>query len=123
VCQSIFALCHLLLAVWFSYDVFFKEGDPSSASAAVSPSATASGDADASTIALVVWAFTAIMFAYGGVFWALINAIGLAGRRRWARVSTMAYAVVAITTCIGVPYAAYTLWSLSRDTSKRTLDR
>ncbi len=59
-----------------------------------------------------------IMLAMGwltlGVLWAPFNAWALLTRRRFGRISTMVYAVFAILSCVGIPYAIYALWSLRR---------
>jgi hypothetical protein len=123
-CQSAFAAAHALVLGWFVYDVYFKEGTPSSASRAVSPNASTdeSGLGIAAAL-IIVWVLMAMMFLFGGTFWAVLNAIGLAGRRKWARYTTLLYGVFAFTSCIGIPYGVYTLWSLTREDAKRSLVR
>jgi len=49
-----------------------------------------------------------------GSVWTAINALGLWRNRRWARWSTLGYAVLSLPTGLGTPAAAYALWSLSR---------
>jgi hypothetical protein len=69
----------------------------------------------------IVWALSALVFLFAGSVWGAVNAIGLLKRRAWARLSTLAYAVLGIASCIGIPYAAYSLWSLTRSSVKRLL--
>jgi hypothetical protein len=40
--------------------------------------------------------------------------LGMLTRHRFGRISTMVYAVFAILSCVGIPYAIYALWSLRR---------
>jgi serine/threonine protein kinase len=122
-CQTIFALMHFVVATAFTYNVYVKPEDVPSATS--SSSSSSSGDAGGYLwfMPFLFWIMVVLAFLYSGPFWALLNAIGLAGRRRWARVSTILYAIVGLSSCIGAPYAAYTLWSLRRQEVKASLWR
>ncbi len=62
-----------------------------------------------------LWAvFIVAGFTFAGLLWTPVNAWGLHRRRRWARGSTMLYAVLLACTCAGIPFAGYILWSLTR---------
>jgi serine/threonine protein kinase len=67
-------------------------------------------------ISTVIAVWLAALFFFGwaplGIFWTPINAYGLLRRRRWALGSTMIYAGYSLWTCIGTPFAIYTLLSL-----------
>jgi len=57
-----------------------------------------------------------------GAVWAPVNAWGLYKKKRWARVSTVVYAILGLATCIGTPYSAYALISLRRPEVKRAFE-
>jgi hypothetical protein len=61
-------------------------------------------------------------FAIAGVLWTPVNAMGLYKRRPWARISTIAYYVVAMPFCCCLPLGVYGLWSLTRPEVKSLLD-
>ncbi len=122
VCQALFSLCHVVGASWFSYGAFIAPSAARSTSTGGS-SGGSSGSSGLDVVAIFVlfWGIALFAFLYGGIFWAAVNALGLRGRRRWARLSTMLYGAFALTSCIGIPYGIYALWSLSRPEAKRTL--
>ncbi|MCB9584474.1 MAG: protein kinase [Polyangiaceae bacterium] len=49
-----------------------------------------------------------------GVLWAPLNAIGLWRRKAWARISTILYAGFSAFSILGLPYAGYAIFSLTR---------
>lgn len=57
-----------------------------------------------------------------GMIWAPINAWGIATKKKWARASTIIYAVFGLITCVGTPYSAYALISLRRPDVKRAFE-
>lgn len=62
-----------------------------------------------SLMALILLAWVPI-----GAIWTAVNALGLWKNKRWARWTTLGYAVLSLPTGLGTPAAAYALWSLSR---------
>jgi hypothetical protein len=63
------------------------------------------------------------VFALIGMVWTPINAWGLFKRKRWARISSVAYWAVTLLTCACIPLGAYGIWSLSRRDVRALLDR
>ncbi len=53
-------------------------------------------------------------FAFAGVVWTPLNAVGLYKRRPWARKSTIAYWIMGLPLCCCFPTGLYGLWSLTR---------
>ena len=49
-----------------------------------------------------------------GTLWAPLNALGLWRRKAWARVSTLLYAGFTGFSVLGLPYAGYAIYSLTR---------
>jgi predicted Ser/Thr protein kinase len=118
IAQALFAVMHVLAASWFFYDTYLKDKPP----APSAPVSSSGGSEDASLLlgaVVIVWGLAVLTFLFAGGLWAVINAVGLARRRSWARISTIAYAVWGTSSCIGIPYAAYALWSLTRTSVKR----
>ncbi len=119
-CQGVFTVVHIGLAILFAYHTYTSN----ELLAPSSSSTSSSGDgSDAVIIFIVLWAVWAVVFIFSGPFWALLNTIGLAYRRPWARITTILYAIGATMTCAGIPYGIYALWSMTRDQVKRTLTR
>ncbi|MCA9628889.1 MAG: protein kinase [Myxococcales bacterium] len=58
----------------------------------------------------VYWATWTLL----GVLWAPLNAFGLWRRRAWARISTLLYATFTGFSVLGLPYASYSVYSLTR---------
>ena len=82
-------------------------------------SSTASGDGIGAwnylwLVPLFVSCFVSMFWAPMGVVWVPLNIYGLYKRRGWARISTLLYAVIALFSCAGTPYAVYALYSLTR---------
>jgi serine/threonine protein kinase len=121
-CQTLFAFCHVAVATWFTYDVFLKTSAPSTATSAVGPSPTIGTGMSIAAVFIIIWGLVLMAFIYGGAFWAALNAFGLAKRKRWARRTTLLYGVAALTSCLGIPYGVYAIWSLTREASKHSLD-
>jgi serine/threonine-protein kinase len=122
-CQAFFTLCHAAVGGWFVYDVYLRKGGSSSTSSSVGTSSALSTGEGIAAGVLLVWMLVAIVFLFGGPFWALLNTVGLSYRRNWARVSTILYGAFALSSCIGIPYGIYAIWSLTRPTAKRALSR
>jgi hypothetical protein len=75
----------------------------------------------------VVGAWLGVLLASG---WAPLGlgltaacAYGLLHRRRWAYVATMIYAVTALLSVVGAPYAIFAFWSLRRPAVRAALGR
>jgi serine/threonine-protein kinase len=131
-CQAVFTLGHwgflAYTAKGTSKEVSSPRAAPSTtASAAPSPTASnkGSGGSDLTVSEGAIAAF-ALLFVFGwllgGVLWAPLNAFGLWRRRSWSRRSTLVYGVCAVITVIGIPYAIYSVWSLTRPVVKRTFE-
>jgi eukaryotic-like serine/threonine-protein kinase len=71
---------------------------------------------------LVVWAVCTLLWAPIGLVWTPVNVWGLWRRKRWARISTLIYAIVSLPTCLATPYAVYALISLNRRAVRAMLD-
>ncbi len=71
---------------------------------------------------LLIVAAVALLWIPAGVLWAPLNAWGLATKKRWARASTIVYAIFGLFSCIGTPYAAYALITLRKPELKRALE-
>lgn len=125
VCQALFTFCHALVGAWFVYDVYLRDGTGTRMPPSTStPGAAGPDSTPGFVVALgIVWVLMAMFFLFGGTFWAALNTFGLATRRRWARVTTLIYGIFALTSCIGIPYGAYAIWSLTRAETKRSLSR
>ena len=55
-----------------------------------------------------------VFWIHLGLGWTVVNAYGLARRKRWARWTSLAYAALSLPTGFGTLTSAYTLWSLMR---------
>ncbi len=66
------------------------------------------------TVFLSFMALVTLLWAPLGTLWTACNALGLWRGRRWARWSTLGYAVLSLPTGLGTPVAVYALWSLTR---------
>jgi len=115
ICQSFFCVAHIAAASWFTYDTYFIRSDADFAPRNTSPPA-ADGGFDLFMVLFLIWVLVAICFLYGGALWAALNTIALLKRKRWGRYFTIGYSLMAMAVCIGIPYAIYTLWSLTRPT-------
>lgn len=71
---------------------------------------------DAAILTYAIYWATWVML---GVLWAPLNAIGLWRRRPWARVSTLLYAGFTGFSILGLPYAGYAIYSLTRPEVRR----
>jgi len=113
ICQLVFGACHLVATIAFAIGMIVAVTRPSP-----DPSPPEPGDPSTwnpavglfAVVGMLLW----IAFLVFGTFWAPINAWGLSRRYAWARRSTLLYAIVAASTCIGVPYAIYAFWSLGQ---------
>ncbi len=123
VLQAALLVVHLwilatLVAVAFGYS---SPSSPSvSSDADVGGLDTPAWNALAMALAMVfIW-----MLGWGplGVVWLPINIWGLAKRRPWARYSSLLYASFSLPSCLGTPYAIYTLVSLTRPSVKQYFD-
>lgn len=47
--------------------------------------------------------------------WTFVNAMGLVGKKRWARATTSAYWFFSVLTVVGIPVSLYGLWSLGQE--------
>lgn len=71
---------------------------------------------------MVMVLFANVFWAPVGAVWVPINLYGMARKRPWARVSSLVYAVFALPTCFGTPYALYAFFSLTRGHVKRLFE-
>jgi hypothetical protein len=121
--QLLAAPLHLGLTLLFAYHLF--AGTPSSRSdssvASVSSEALSVGDATLGFVVIVVL-LASIAWIPLGIVWAPLNAWGLLRRKRWAAVSTLAYATLGALSCCGMPYAAYAWPSLMSRGTRKNLD-
>ncbi|MFO0613016.1 MAG: protein kinase [Polyangiaceae bacterium] len=110
-CQIAFGVCHLIATVVFA--VGMSGGGLNPGPSPPDEPGEPGGSLLAgmlTVIGLLLW----IGFIVFGTIWAPLNAWGLSKRYPWARTSTLAYAALGAFTCIGVPYAIYAAWSLTR---------
>jgi hypothetical protein len=113
--QSLFALIHLAFAAAV---VTSASGPPSPATT----SSTTDPISDVLVGGLVVWLLILLAWLLSGIFWAPLNAWGLWTRRSFARRSVLLYAGFAVTSCVGLPYAIYAFWTMSRPSVRAYLE-
>ncbi len=116
VCQTLFTVVHW----WFLVHAMMAPATTTDPAPVATPVSTG-GLSFAEGIAAFLMVFFALVWFGGGAIWAPINALGLFLSYRWSRRSTLLYAVLAAFSCIGLPYAIYAVWSLTRPSVKRTL--
>jgi eukaryotic-like serine/threonine-protein kinase len=116
--QALFTLGHAI-AIFYFGRAMAAEGAETVVS---SPVAASSGDGSALTGAVFLVILSAfLLFLSAGLVWAPINALGLWRRKPWARRSTLWYALLGISSCVGIPYAIYAVWSLRRSDVRHAL--
>lgn len=112
-CQLAFGACHLVATVVFAVAMIWGVTLPKPPEPPAPPDDPSRGSLLAgffTVVGLLLW----IAFVVFGTVWAPLNAWGLSKRHPWARTSTLAYAALGALTCVGVPYAVYAVWSLTK---------
>lgn len=105
--QLVMTGVHVLLVVllWSSIAALYGAPVESSAATTTAPSGLVWQD---------IAALTVFVWAPLGALWAPVNAMGLLRRKRWARLSTLLYALISVPTVVGTPFAAFALLTLLR---------
>jgi len=112
--QGVATVAHLAVLI-----AWVRRADAPAAAATVGET-TRTTPSDPSTLDLMMGAGLVMSIIIGagwvvlGVVWAPFNAWALLTRRRFGRISTLIYAGLSILSCIGIPYAIYAIWSLTR---------
>jgi serine/threonine-protein kinase len=123
-CQGAAAVLHVLFVAAWGIALVSASPSPSPGAADGSTASSEQGIfVSAFATYLVVCALLLVWWAPLGVLWAPLNALGLLRRWRWARRSTMIYALFAAVTCWGAPYAIYVIWSLRRPGVKALFEK
>jgi serine/threonine protein kinase len=116
----VMTLIHAALTIWYlaGSDIPRSPSSPSTSSGSSEPDWWI----PIGVVTVLIIGLTVLVWVPLGIVWAPINAWGIVTRKRWARASTIIYAVFGLITCVGTPYSAYALISLRRPDVKRAFE-